>query len=87
MSNKTCLSCSQGTLFEKRKRFLFSYNGHKYWIPDVKVEVCDTCDEEIIEAKEIRRMEEIAKERFETRYTGRFTAELEPGQHRTKDNV
>ena len=61
MSNKPCPSCPQGTLFEKKKGFFFSYNGHKYWIPDVKVEVCDIYGEEIIEAKEIRRMEEIAK--------------------------
>ena len=67
MSNTPCPSCSQGVLSEKKKRFLFSYNGYKYWIPDVKIKVCDTCDEEIIEAKEIRRMEKIAKEKFGTR--------------------
>ena len=78
MSNKPCPCCSQGVLSEKKKRFLFSYNGHKYWIPDVKVEVCDTCSEEIIEAKEIRRMEKIAKEKFENRYTDRFFVKIDP---------
>ena len=43
--NKPCPSCSQD------KNVLFPYKGH-----DVNVEVCDTCSEEIIEAKEIRRM-------------------------------
>lgn len=65
MGNKPCPSCSQGTLFEKTKNVLFPYKGEKFWIHDVKVEVCDTCGEEIIEAKEIRRMEKIAKEKFE----------------------
>lgn len=78
MSNKPCPSCAQGTLFEKRKRFLFSYNGHKYWIPDVKVEICDACSEEIIEAKEIRKMEEIAKGKFEKRYADKFFVKIEP---------
>ncbi|MBC8234145.1 YgiT-type zinc finger protein [bacterium] len=78
MINKPCPSCSQGFLSEKKKRFLFSYNGHKYWISDVKVEVCDICDEEIITAKEIRRMEKIAKEKFESRYTDRFFVKIDP---------
>jgi len=69
MSNKTCPSCSQGSLTERKKGFLFSYDGRKYWIPDVKIEVCDTCNEEIIGAKEIRRMEKLAKEKFEKRAT------------------
>lgn len=76
MSNKPCPSCSQGTLSQKKKRFLFSYNGHKYWIPDVKVEVCNVCSEEVIEAKEIRRMEEIAKEKFENKYADRFFVKI-----------
>jgi len=82
MSNKPCPSCSQGILSEKKKRFLFSYNGQKYWIPDVKVEVCDTCGEEVIEAKEIKRMEKIAKEKFENQYTGRFFVKIDPVLHR-----
>jgi len=40
--------------------------------------VCDTCDEEIITAKEIRRMEKIAKEKFENQYTDRFFVKIDP---------
>lgn len=63
MNNRTCPSCSQGILFEKTKKILFTYRGQKFLIHNVKVEVCDTCDDEVIEAKEIRRMEKITKEK------------------------
>ena len=65
MSNKSCPSCSQGILSKKTKNVLFTYKGQKFWIDDVKVEACYTCGKEVIEAKEIRRMEKIAKEEFE----------------------
>jgi YgiT-type zinc finger domain-containing protein len=78
MSHKPCPSCSQGILSEKKRRFWFSYNEHKYWIPDVKIEVCDTCGEEVIEAKEIRRMEKIARGKFENQYTDKLFVKIEP---------
>ena len=31
--------------------------------------MCDMCDEEVIEAKEIRRMEKIAKEKVEKQFS------------------
>ena len=63
MDGGACSSCLDGILIPKRKQILFTYQGQQYRIPDVTVYVCNTCDEEIIEAKEIRKMEAIAKQK------------------------
>ena len=63
MNHRPCPSCSEGILIQKQKEVLFTYQGKRYRIPDVTVYVCNTCDEEIIEAKEIRKMEAIAKQK------------------------
>ncbi|MBI1922638.1 YgiT-type zinc finger protein [Candidatus Poribacteria bacterium] len=63
MELRSCPSCSEGMLIQKQKAILFTYQGQQYCIPDVTIYVCNTCDEEIIEAQEIRRMEAIAKQK------------------------
>ena len=62
MDQKLCPSCSEGILIPKYKQVLFTYQGGQYQIPDVVVQVCNTCGEEVINATEIRRMEKIAKQ-------------------------
>ncbi len=63
MEKRPCPSCLEGILIPKRKPVTFTYQGQQYHIPDVTVYVCNTCDEEIITAKEIRRVETISKQK------------------------
>ena len=71
MDRRPCPSCSDGLLIPKRKQILFTYQGQRYRIPDVAVYVCNTYDEEIMVAKEIRRMETIAKQKWDVRLLGK----------------
>ena len=63
MEKRPCPTCSEGILIPKWKSVSFTYEVQQYEIPDVLVYVCNTCDEEVIQAKEVRRMESIARQK------------------------
>jgi YgiT-type zinc finger domain-containing protein len=63
MNKRPCPNCSEGFLTPQQKSIIFTYQGHQYRIPKVTVHVCDKCHEDVIQAKEIRRMESIAKQK------------------------
>lgn len=63
MKPDPCPSCEEGILVTIRKRVPFTYKGKTYQIDEVEVSQCNRCEEKVVTAEEIRRMENIARQR------------------------
>lgn len=62
MKQNLCPSCGIGVLTSIKKRLSYNYKDKTYWVDGVNVSKCNSCEEEIISMKEIKRMEKIARQ-------------------------
>lgn len=81
MEKTLCPTCGKGILEEKHKTVNFTYDGQVYKIPNINILACPLCNEEVLSAQEIRKMEKLAQEKAENRYTGKLVIRIDSDLH------